>query len=195
MLRQTTNNRQPGFTLVEVLSALAITSVLMVILGNIVISSTRAVDTVVVGSVGDQEIKRGLKRLVNELQTTSTSVLTINTSNASYDTATFQTPGTYNGTVSWGAVDIDGVWRMNWTVRYVMSGTQLVRQVFSGSGSKVGSDELLVRNVDSLRGGVKGLRLNRIGSVIRITLRISRTYRDAKDYFKEYNSSVLLKND
>ncbi len=187
-------SRRGGFTLLETAMALAIASVLMVVLGNILISSTSSVDYIVVDSITDQEIKKGLNRLLDELQTSSTTVMAVDGSDADHDSATFQTPGAYTGTVSWGAVDVAGVWQTGWSVRYQVVGGELVRRVLNGSGTQVGANELLVRLVDNLSVGQKGFRITVTGPVVNTVIRIRKTFRDNKSYTKELSSSVFLKN-
>jgi len=186
--------RRGGFTLLETAMALAIASILMVVLGNILISSTNSVDTILVDSVTDQEIKKGLNRFLDEAQTSSTSVLTVDTTGADHDAVTLQTPGPYTGTVSWGATDTAAVWQTGWSVRYLVVGGQLVRRVLNGSGTQVGADELLVRFVDNVSGGQKGFRVAVTGPVVNAVVRIRKTFRDNKSYTKEMGSSAILKN-
>jgi hypothetical protein len=66
--------------------------------------------------------------------------------------------------------------------------------VINSTGNQVGSDELLVRKVDNLSGGVKGFGVARIGQLVNITIRVRKTFQDGKDYVRQYDSSVLLKN-
>jgi prepilin-type N-terminal cleavage/methylation domain-containing protein len=194
VFRSATTDRRRGLTLLEIIVATAVMAVLMTVLGNILVCSTRSVDALVVDSVSDQEIKKGLSRLINELETSASTVVAIDSSNASFDQVTFQTPGTYNGAISWGATDASAAWHSLWTVRYKVSGGLLVRRVINSTGNQVGSDELLVRKVDDLSGGVKGFGVARIGQLVNITIRVRKTFQDGKDYVRQYDSSVLLKN-
>jgi prepilin-type N-terminal cleavage/methylation domain-containing protein len=188
------NRPAAGFTLLEVMMAMFISAILMVILGNILMSSTRSVDAVVVDSVSDQEIRRSLDRLTDELRTSSSTALTINATGTNHDALALQTPSSFTGSVTWGAVDNGGTWHANWTVRYEVVGGQLVRRVFDLNGIQDGADVLLARGIDNLRAGVKGFRASAVGSVVNVGLRVNKGFRDGKSYTKEYTSSVLLKN-
>ena len=194
MFRSATIDRRRGLTILEIIVATAVMTVLMTVLGNILVCSTRSVDAIVVDSVSDQEIKRGLSRLINELETSASTVVAIDSSNINFDQVTFQTPGTYNGAISWGATDAAAAWHSLWTVRYRVSGNQLVRRVINSSGNQVGADEMLVRKLDDLSGAVKGFGVTRVGQLVNITIRVRKKFQDGKDYVRQYDSSVLLKN-
>ena len=194
MIRPARPRRPAGFTLIELLMAMVIAAVLMVVVGNILISSTRSVDSMVVDSVSDQEIRQSLNRMLDELQMTSASRLAINSLATSHDTITFQTPSSYAGSVSWGAADTAGDWKAGWTVRYTVVAGQLVRQILNPSGEPVGADAVLARGVDGLSGGTKGFRVGLVGPVASVALRVRKQFRDGKVYTKEFSSSVYLKN-
>jgi prepilin-type N-terminal cleavage/methylation domain-containing protein len=187
--------RRTGLTMIELMIAVTIASVLMVILGNIIISTTHSVDTLTVDTVSDQELKRSMGRLIGELQTVSPTALSINSADANNDAVILQTPGPYtSGTVNWGAVDTQGTWRDDWTAQYLVVDHRLIRRVFNDSGNQIGNDELLARDLD-LRSGVnKGFSVSRTGNVVKVSLRVHKTFRDSKDYRKSYESSVLLRN-
>jgi prepilin-type N-terminal cleavage/methylation domain-containing protein len=194
LIRPTPARRPAGFTLLELLMALAIASVLMVVVGNILISSTRSVDSMVVDSVSDQEIRQSLNRMLDEMQMTSTSRLAINSLGTDHDSITFQTPSSYAGAVTWGAKDAAGTWHADWTVRYTVVNGQLVRQVLNSGGSTVGASAVLARGIDGLSSGTKGFRVGLVGPVASAALRVRKQFRDGKVYTKEFSSSVYLKN-
>ena len=125
----------------------------------------------------------------------ATSVLSVNSADPDHDSLTLQTPGTYTGTVNWGATDLSNVWHASWSVRYQVVGGQLVRRVLNASGTQVGASELLIRSVDSASGGLKGFRVAVTGPVVNAVVRIRKTFRDNKSYTKELGSSIFLKND
>ena len=194
MLNERRLPRSAGFTLLETMIALGVAVVGLAIVGNILVSSVGAVDQIMVDTSVEQDLKRGVSRLLRELGTSSTATIAIDTSNSSYDMATFQTPGTYSGSVTWGAIDTAGVWQSGWTVRYTVSSGTLVRRVLNGSGTQVGADETLVRTVDAVSGGVKGFRVTPNGPLYNVSVRVRKTFRDSKDYTKDFTSTVLVKN-
>jgi hypothetical protein len=168
--------------------------VLIVVMGNILISSTRSVDAMVVDTTSDVEIRRSLGRLIDDLESTATARLSIDATGAGADALDLQTPSTYSGSVTWGAKDAAGVWRSDWRARYAVAGTQLVRRAINSMGVQVGADALLARNVDGRSGGVKGFRIALNGRIANIGLRVRKAFRDGKVYAKEFSTSVQLKN-
>jgi prepilin-type N-terminal cleavage/methylation domain-containing protein len=183
-----------GFTMIEMATALSIAAIVMVIVGNILISSTHSVDYVMTDTTADQEMKRGISRLLGDLRTASPSVVTIATSDADHDSIAFQTPGTYDGSVTWGAKAPNGAWQAGWSLRYTVVAGTLVRRVLDAGGVQVGSDELLVRGVDRRTSGRKGFALAINGPLVTATVRTRKTFRDSNDYSKEFSSSVFLEN-
>lgn len=188
------DGHQQGFTLMEVVVALGVASVVLLILGNILLSSTSSIDSVITGSTADQEMKKGLGRLLGELQGSSPTVVSISTADPDHDAITFQTPGSYNGGVNWGATESNGTWQAGWSTRYLVASGNLVRRVLDGSGNQIGPDELLVRRLDASTGGVKGFRMTRNGALVTATVRTRKGLRDSHEIQKEFTSSMFLKN-
>jgi len=186
--------RARGLTLIEVAVAMTLGAIVMVILGNILSSTTDSVDSIVVGSVGDQDLKKSLNRFLDEVQRSSTSRLDIDSSDPDHDVITLQTPSNVGGTVSWGAVDATGIWREDWSARYLVEDGRLVRKALNTGLYPVGSDEPFARGVDGLRDGRKGFLVTRNGTVINAAIRVVRSYRSGVDSVKEFDSSVMVRN-
>ncbi len=187
-------NRAHGFTLLEVAVALAILAIIAVAFGQVVISSTNSMDYLVADNTIDQEIKRGLTMVLNELRQSSNAVITLDTSNSNFDIVTFQTPNTYGGSIDWGAADSTGTWNANWSVRYTVANGQLVRRALNALNNQFGSDEVLVRSLDSANGTVKGFQVTQNGPVVNVLIRVRKTTFDGKAYEKQMSTSIYLKN-
>ena len=188
-------DRQRGFTLMETVVALGITAALMVVLGNILLSSTRSVDYVVTDSVMDQEIKRGLNRLLQEVQSSSPSTISVVETNPDHDVLVFQVPAHWDGVaVRWGATDDDNVFHEGWQIRYQVVQGDLVRGLLGATGLPVGTESLVLRRIDPARDGQKGFRVTRVNALITVLVRSGRQFRDGVWYEKEFTSSVHLVN-
>jgi hypothetical protein len=186
-------SRSAGLTLVEMVFVLAISGGLMVILGNILISSTNSADYVMSDSNRDFEVRRTLGWLLGELRAAGTAT-SIATTDPQYDAVTFQTPGPALDTLQWGAVDAGGVWHPGWSVRYLVDRGTLFRRALDAAGAPSGEDQVFVRGIDGLRDGRKGFALSRTGSVIAATIRVNRVHADGRQFQKEYGCSIGMKN-
>lgn len=187
-------HRAQGFTLIEVAVALAILAIIAVVFGEVVISSTTSMDYLVTDNTSDMEIKRSLNTILNELRLSSNAVITLDTSDANFDTITFQTPDAYGSSVDWGASDSTGAWNANWSVRYTVANGRLVRRVLNALNNQVGSDEILARGIDSANGAVKGFQVTQNGPVVNVLIRVRKTPFDGKAYEKQMSTSIFLKN-
>ena len=188
-------DRQRGFTLMETVVALGIAAALMVVLGNILLSSTQSVDYVVTDSIMDQEMKRGLNRLFQEIQSSSPSTISIVETNPDHDVLTFQVPAPWDGVaVRWGATDDDDVFHEGWHVRYQVVQGDLVRGLLNTAGIPTGTESLVLRRIDASRDGQKGFRVTRVNTLITVLVRSGRQFRDGVWYGKDFTSSVHLMN-
>ncbi len=195
MTRSTRPDRRSGWTLLETVVALAVAAVLMVVLGNILLSSTQSVDYVVTDSVMDQEMKRGLGRFFQEIQSSSTSTLSIDETDPDHDAVLFQVAAPWDGTaVRWGAIDDANVFHAGWRVRYRVVDGNLVRDFLGTTGLPAGTESLVLRRIDALLDGKKGFRVTRIDTLVTASVRSARRFRDGVRYEKEFASSVHLLN-
>ena len=184
-----------GFTLVEVVVATTVAMVLMVVLGNILLSSTRSVDYVVTDSILDQELKRGLNRMFGEIQSASPSTISIIGTDPDHDAVVFQVPAPWDGSsVRWGAVDDMNVFHEGWRVRYQVTKGDLMRCLLGTTGLTAGAETLVLRRIDSARDGRKGFAVSRVDDLVTISVRSGREFRDGVRHEKEFTSSIGLLN-
>ncbi len=194
MSRERCRSRSGGFTLVEMAVVLGVACVLMIIVGNILISSSTSTEHLIAESRMDFEVKRAMKALLGDLQASAPSVSTIDPSGTDYDSITYQVPGPFTGVRQWGAFDASHQWQPSWSVRFLVVQGNLVRRILDGSGQPRGSDEIYVRRIDNLRDGQKGFMVTRTGSLVTASIRILRTSREGHQSQKEYSSSTCMRN-
>lgn len=146
--------RATGFTLTEMI----IVSALAMILGGALITifltgqaSYLSADSYI---QVHQEARRALDAMVRELREAKVPGVTFAAAPAlNFQIALgFDLNGTYaacpDNEVCWGAVDSTGTLQPDWTIRYSLSGTQLVRQLFNG-GVAQGALRVLANQVDA----------------------------------------------
>jgi len=181
-----------GFTLLELSIALAIGITLLAVLGNVLISSTNSLDYIMQDTVVLGDIKDVVNGLREELRSSTTGLITIDTSNADYDVLTFKVSS--GGTSpSYGAVDINGNFQNGWSIRYTVSSSNLVRNVLDGGGT-VQSSSIVVEDVDTRFSGQKGFWVTKTGSLYNVNIRINKTFRDSNSARKGMGSTVFVPN-
>ena len=174
--------------------ALFLMVIIVIVLGQVSISTTNSMDYLVHDTTADQQMKRVLNKLVSELRLSSENAVVISTSDPDHDLLTLQTTGTFNGTVDWGIEDQQGVWKSGWAAQYQVVGNDLARRILNTSGNPVGGDEVIVLAVDNFNGTNKGFEIVQSGPVINVTIRVNIINRDNKSFVKQVNSSVYMKN-
>lgn len=183
-----------GISLIELMIVIALFSIIMVLLGSILLSSTRSMDYLVKDSTSDSQMKNALYQIFGELKSSNPSMVRISTADPDHDAITFQTPGPYLDGVQWGAMDDSGIWKADWSAQYLVVDGNLVRRVLDDGGQSVGSNKPIVLHVDGQRDGRKGFYLATKGPVINVGIRIWKTFSDGGSYQKEFSSSVFLRN-
>ena len=184
------NDRRRGLTLIEVSVSMALVGVIAVALGQILSATDNSIDYMTRGGATDQEIKRSMNRMADDLALSASSAVTVSPSTY-FDQLTSQRPKP-NGNGQWGAPDAAGVWRLGWQTRYEVSGTDLARRILNGSSTAV-SSETLVRYLDNTGTNGKGFEVLVTGSVVGLTLRLQSPRRDGAVIARELTTSVFLK--
>lgn len=137
---------QRGFTLLEVMIAAAILSVVGLGLTQGLQLANQTNDTVQDRSTQNRQTRKGLDLLRNELKSTRESLLSIVTESSGNHRLTFQVPVDGSGVTSWGVYektlgpDNASQNREGWELRYAVvpdvQGTpQLVRQIVDDGGA------------------------------------------------------------
>lgn len=164
------DRRRGGFTLLEVAISLAIVSVIVLVVGNLLESSNQAVAEMTTGVNDEQAIRRTLSRLYDDVKQSAVSRVSI-TEQTTSDILTLQTPDP-SGSGNWGAQGSDGVFRANHFARYHVVNGSLVRTILDGGGNElsVPARQVLLFNADSGAVGTKGLAVSLTGSVLVVQL-------------------------
>jgi prepilin-type N-terminal cleavage/methylation domain-containing protein len=181
-----------GFTLLELAVALAVGALLSVILGTVLLRGTNCINSIVTDAVAVEDMKDVVSTVISDLRRSSTTLITIDTSNANWDSMVLQVAGG-SPSAKYGAEDETGTFHPNWSIRYGVSGTDLLQETLN-PGMAVKASRILSRNVDGLRSGVKGFRVTQNGPLYNVTLRLNKTTQDGSTYQKSMGSTVLVKN-
>ena len=184
-------DRRLGLTLVEVAIGAALVAVIAVALGQILMATDNSIDYMTRGAATDQEIKRSMNRIADDLQLSASSAIRV-TTGTYFDQLNSQRPNP-NGNGQSGAPDITGVWQQNWQTWYQVVGTDLVRRILDSSGN-IAASETLVRNLDDTGTSGKGFEVSVNGPVVGLTLRLQSPRRDGAVIARELTTSVFLKN-
>ncbi|MBI4605124.1 MAG: hypothetical protein HY721_24435 [Planctomycetes bacterium] len=179
--------RTAGFTILEAAIGFAVGITILAVLGNILIGTTNSLDYVVQDCVTVRDIQDVVDGVRTELRSSSTSVITI-VSGATADTLAFQVS---SGGL-FGAQDVNGAFQQGWSIRYLVSGTDLVREVLDTSGT-VQSSGVVAQRLGGATAGQKVFSVTKNGSLYVVLVRIQKTFSDSKTYTKSMQSTVLVK--
>jgi len=188
------SRRDEGFTLVEMAIALAVATILLVLIGDILFRSTSSADYIVQGSNATATMHRALDRIRGELHRAAPEVVNVNPGSTVNDSFTLQTAGPFSGTTRWGAEDNLGTWHEDWSARYSVVQGDLVRESLNGLDVVQGAPEIVARDVDDPISDDKGFEVTRNGPVVGLKLRVRKTFSDGVQHTEELTTSVLVKN-
>jgi len=188
------DRRSKGFTLVEVVVSFAIITAIFGMLARVTLATSGSTDYLVVDASARREMQRAFERLQDELHRSAPTVVVVATDGAGQDVLTLQVAGAWNGAASWGAIDDSGVWRDDWSTRYRVQGSQLVRETLDAADAVQGGASVLVRGVGAPAGGAKGFEVARIGTIVTLRLRVTRSFADGVAHADTLATSVHVKN-
>ncbi|MEZ6014253.1 MAG: type II secretion system protein [Planctomycetota bacterium] len=181
-MRTPTNRaRRAGFSLTELVAAIAVFSVVGYALAGSVDLANRA--QVTVSSTIDRNValRKAATRLRAELKSTGDARIAIATLQDQNHSLTFQVPISVAGVAGWGAFDprlgpaevhqnlVNGVIRYTVTVAPNNGARQLVRQVIDAGGATRRSD-VLVRNLAPGGGTAPGFSLQQVGDLWQVQI-------------------------
>jgi hypothetical protein len=179
---------QAGFTVVETTIAIALGLSILAFLGTILISTTHSLDYAVKDSLTIREVNRFLHRLRVELRPSSITEVTLNNYQLDGDEVVFrQARVGSTGVQEWGTRDGTGAWVPGGSIRYVVAGGSVVRQLLDASNALL-ADEVALDGVTT--GTDKGFRVTRSGSVLQIELRTRKTLTDDREIIKSWSTAV-----
>ena len=186
--------QEAGVTLIEVAIALALGTVLMGVLGSVLVGTTNSLDYILKDAVSVEDMDDVVNGVRDDLRKTEIGKITIQTGSIN-DTLIFQerTDPEDDGTYIYGAEDNSGIFQQDWSVRYTVVGTDLVRQLLNAAGA-VQSSGAVAQRVDVTAGGQKGFSVIKNGSLYTVLLTVNKAFDDQKTYSKTMQSTVLVQN-
>ncbi len=189
MLKYLNNNK--GVGLIEVGIAMVIFLILIGMLYGAISSNRVTVNEAQDRIKLQQELRKTLDRLEKELKASRSSLITIPGTN---DSVTFQEPVDWDsdgdvvdasGAVEWGA---EG--NLNWNMRYLLSGTQVLRRVFDAAGVQQGTDTVIANDINLFQITRQAVQPNRIS----INMTAQRTTLDQRTISFSAGSEIILRN-
>jgi type II secretory pathway component PulJ len=184
--------REPGLTLIELASAMTLGTLVVLLIGNVVVSTTNSIDCLVKNSVATGDLQKATRFIARDLRSSSSSVIVLDKSGTAHDAFTYQVPDPAGATGKWGAFD-NGTWKENWAYRYRVNGKELERETLNPENT-VTARFLLMRDVDGLHSSVKGFEVTRSGEVYTVRLRTWKRLADGADSRKEITTAVYVTN-
>ncbi len=183
-----------GFTLVEMSIVLALTSVVALTLGNVVVGTTSSMDYLMRDSHNVEKMQDLVNRIKDEIRDTGASNITIVTGTYS-DTVSLKQArwNEYSSVMDYGVEDPNGYWMTGWQVRYSVSGTNLVRDLMPSAGV-VSSSELVGTKLEIGTAGLKGFTVIKNGELYTVRIATKETFNDGKTCQKTLQSTVHLQN-
>ena len=177
-------------TLVELVVAIATGSILVVMVGSVLLASTRMADSIVKESSA-QRIDMALRRITESLRRSANNRITIAVDGDLNSILTLQVLSSVDG-VSWGAERIDGTFVDGWSTAYRRTGTDLIRQTVDGTGAVV--EQLVVAvGVQDPSGGGPGFGVTVINSVYAVTINVHRTVGTTESLERSLSASVFVR--
>ena len=192
-------SRTGGFTLVEAVVVLAISSVLLMAAGAMFQAAGNSMDVLAASQRVDWEIKRVLAEACRDAKRASTATLTIDSTDPTADVLHVQVPNAdvTTGAIAWGYTDSTGAFRDGWAAEYRVVGTSLVRQVLSAAAVQQGGDLTLCRDVDLTRSGAppeKGFQATLNGALLDLIVLVRDTTKDGRALTRREETTVHLMN-
>lgn len=183
--------RTGGLTLVELSVAVATGGFLVVLVGSVLLASTRAADAVVQESSARQTGVT-LRGIIESLRRSSNDRIAIEADADQNAVLTLQVLSSADG-ASWGAERIDGVFVEDWATTYRRSGTDLVRQTRDAAGAVVEEQVVAVGVQDSSEGG-RGFAVRAVNSVYEVTINATRELGSASTLEVNFGASVFVRS-
>ncbi len=187
-------HRHAGFTVLESAVALGVGAVALLAIGQVLTSATGSTDYLVTESAARAEMQNALGQMQEELQASAPSLVNVTSDSEENSVVTFQTAGPWMGTTTWGAADSSGFWKEDWSARYRVVSSSLIRESIDGNGTIVGAPVVLVRDVDESSTGAEGFTVEQNGSIHTIHLGVRKTFSDGKDHEDSLSTAVHVKN-
>lgn len=191
-IQSSTAARESGFTLLELAIALAIGATVVSILGSVLIGSTNSLAYIMEDCVALEDIDDVVNGVRDELRESRTSSITINTGSLN-DTVTLQQSQDGGAAMVYGADDQYGNFQTDWSIRYQVSGSDLLREVLNTSGN-VQSSGIVAQGIDITDGGQKGFSVIRNGNLYVVLVTINKSFPDGNGYSKTMQSTVRVMN-
>ncbi len=183
--------RGAGLTLVELSVAVATGAILVVTVGSVLLTSTRAADVIMKESSA-RKVEVTLRRITENLRRSGNSRVTIGADPSLNSILTLQVLSSADG-VSWGAERIDGTFVDGWSTSYRRSGSDLVQQTLDDAGAVV--EQLVVAvGVQDPGGGGRGFDVRVVNSVYEVTINVTRTLGTAASLELSLGASVFVRN-
>ncbi len=176
------NGSRKGFTLIEVIMAVGIFSVVGLSLTQGVQIAENTHSSVSSQSSSNRDLRDGISLLRDEFKTCQTSSIAINEEFNGNDQLTFQVPVETNPGIGWGAFDrhlgsTPAEWnRVGWRICYVVQnnaeGTPcLLRQVLDGGGALQRETQIISNVPVNGQQDAPGFTVNETGDVWEVTLK------------------------
>ena len=182
--------RAAGLTLIELVVAVATGAILVVMVGSVLLASTRAADSIVKESSA-RKVNVTLRRITESLRRSAKSRITVAVDGDLNSILTLQVLSSADG-VSWGAERIDGSFVDDWSTAYRRSGNDLIRQTVDDTGAVV--EQLVVAvGVQDPSGGGPGFGVTVINSVYAVTINVHRTVGTTESLERSLSASVFVR--
>ena len=183
--------RGAGLTLVELVVAIATGSILVVMVGSVLLASTRMADSIVKESSA-RKIDVALRRITESLRRSAKNRITLAIDGDLNSILTLQVLSSADG-ASWGAERIDGTFVNNWSTAYRRSGNDLIRQTVDDTDAVV--EQLVVAvGVQDPDGAGRGFDVTVVNSVYEVTINVLRTVGAAESLELSVGAFVFVRN-
>lgn len=175
-MAETRSPRSAGFTIIEMVGAIAVFTGILVGVGTMLRSTTQATDYLTGSSEMDAALQRVLSDLTADLKCASISRTMIDTADPDHDSVSIQVPDPLATTSpDFGYVDTNGTFWADWSCLYFINGDELTRRILDNNGLVV-SDQALCGYVDTAwddGGGLeKGFRITEVDDLITVEVRL-----------------------
>ncbi len=171
-------SRAAGFTMVEMMAAIAVFSGVLIGVGVLLESSSQATDYL----TGSSELDHSLQKVIAEVATTlkcaPVSLTTIDETGTDHDSILVQLPDpSAVSNPDYGYFDVDGSFVTGWYCLYFVNGDEFTKRRLDATMATI-SDQVLCGYVDSAfddgsgSGTKKGFRVTTVDSLVTVELRL-----------------------
>ena len=173
---QNRSSRVSGFTMIEMMAAIAVFSGVLIGVGVLLESSSQATDYLTGSSELDQSLQRVMAELTTTVKCAPVSRTTIDTTDADHDILRLQVPDpSAVSDPDYGYFDVDGSFVTGWFCEYIVVGDQFIKRRLDQNGATVAQD-VLCGYVDVAHddgsGLEKGFRVTTVDALVTIELRV-----------------------